>query len=424
MDAPPVSPAIARLHRDFETSGAGALEAFWLEVSARGTPLVEPLADDDQHSLVTFLWRPERDVGNVVITPGPAVDGWDAANSQMSRLAGSNLWHRTYRVRNDLRATYYFSPDDPLADASKMDLDERTAYFEERAKAVQPDPLNPLTFKLNPSMPPESVVELPDAPLQPWAKRRPEVPTGRVEPSRFDSKMLGNARVVWTYLPPKYDPQAAPYPLLVLFDGQMYFWMRTQVTLDNMIAAGVIPATICVMIQQVDRNVELTCNDEFAEWLVLELLPWVQARYEVTSHPAKTAIAGSSYGGLAAAFMALRHPEIFGNVLSQSGSFWWGPGYEQLSDFENKAIEQEWLIHQFEKAGTRPLRFYLDIGLLEDAWLPHGGPNAVTSVRKMRDVLQAQGHAVHCAEFYGGHQYICWRGTLADGLIALLAPSS
>ena len=420
METPVESPAIHRLRKRIASAGSEALESFWRDVSARGTPLVEPLADDEQHSLLTFLWRPERDVGNVVIAPAPAVNGWDAANNQMTRLADTNLWHRTYRVRNDLRATYYFAPDDPFADTSKMDLGERTAYFEERAKAAQPDPLNGLTFKLNPDMPPESIVELPGAPPQPWAKRQAEVPRGRVEPSRFDSKMLGNARAIWTYLPPGYDPQSAPYPLLLLFDGPMYLGMRIHVMLDNMIAAGVIPDIVCVMVEQVDRNVELACNDEFAEWLVLELLPWVCAQYPVTSDPARVVIAGASYGGLAAAFMGLRHPEAFGNVLSQSGSFWWGPGYEQISDFENRAIEQEWLIHQFEKAGAAPLRFYLDIGLLEDGWLPHGGPNPAASVRKMRDVLQAQGHDVHCAEFYGGHQCICWRGTLADGLIALL----
>ena len=414
------SPTIHRLQQQIASGDSDAPESFWRDVTARGTPLVESLAGDDQHSLVTFLWRPERDVDNVVITPAPAVFGWAAANNQMTRLAGSDLWHRTYRVRNDLRATYYFSPDDPFADTSKMDLDERTAYFEERARAALQDPLNPLTFKLNPDMPPESVVELPGAPPQPWAKRQPEVPRGRVEPSRFDSKMFGNARAIWIYLPPGYDPQAVPYPLLLLFDGPMYLGMRIHVTLDNMIAAGVIPETVCVMVEQVDRNVELTCNDEFAEWLTLELLPWVRARYPVTSDPARAVIAGSSYGGLAAAFIGLRHSDIFGNVLCQSGSFWWGPGYETLSDFENEAIEQEWLIHQFETAGTRPLRFYLDIGLLEDGWLPHGGPNAVASVRNMRDVAQAQGHAVHYAEFYGGHQCICWRGTIADGLIALL----
>jgi enterochelin esterase-like enzyme len=41
----------------------------------------------------------------------------------------------------------------------------------------------------------------------------------------------------------------------------------------------------------------------------------------VTHAPKFTAIAGSSLGGLNAADAALRHPEIFGKIIAQSGSF-------------------------------------------------------------------------------------------------------
>jgi len=40
--------------------------------------------------------------------------------------------------------------------------------------------------------------------------------------------------------------------------------------------------------------------------------------------------------------------------------------------------------------------------------------------RHVRNILRLKGYQVHYAEFSGGHDYICWRGTLADGLIALI----
>ena len=42
------------------------------------------------------------------------------------------------------------------------------------------------------------------------------------------------------------------------------------------------------------------------------------------------------------------------------------------------------------------------------------------SNRHMRDVLLAKGYEVHYREFIGGHDYLSWRGLLADGLIALI----
>jgi enterochelin esterase-like enzyme len=38
-----------------------------------------------------------------------------------------------------------------------------------------------------------------------------------------------------------------------------------------------------------------------------ESLPWVHARYNVTTDSRLTILAGSSYGGLAATYAALRH---------------------------------------------------------------------------------------------------------------------
>ncbi len=47
------------------------------------------------------------------------------------------------------------------------------------------------------------------------------------------------------------------------------------------------------------------------------------------------------------------------------------------------------------------------------------GSNQVAQNRHMRDVLLAKGYRVSYHEYTGGHDYVSWRGSLADGLIDL-----
>lgn len=128
-----------------------------------------------------------------------------------------------------------------------------------------------------------------------------------------------------------------------------------------------------------------------------------------------------SLGGLTAAFVALQHPEIFGNVLSQSGSFSYGqngPGsYSPEID-----LEEEWLTHQYALQEKLPLRFYLDVGMLEN-YRDQPQITPLRANRHLRNVLQARGYPVHYTEFGGGHQYFNWRTTLPDALITLLGRS-
>jgi enterochelin esterase family protein len=124
-----------------------------------------------------------------------------------------------------------------------------------------------------------------------------------------------------------------------------------------------------------------------------------------------------------AAYCGLRHSELFGNVLSQSGSFWYHAGWPETP--ATYATERGWLARQFATTPTLPLRFYLEVGRFENA------SSMLASNRWLRDVLLAKGYPVTYQEFDGGHHYISWRGSLADGLIALMgsqawqpAPSS
>jgi enterochelin esterase family protein len=90
---------------------------------------------------------------------------------------------------------------------------------------------------------------------------------------------------------------------------------------------------------------------------------------------------------------------------------------------EDRAVlEGNWLQKLFISRNRLPLTFYMNAGSFEaQFWGGPGGVNGILeSNRHMRDVLLAKGYEVHYQEFLGGHDYLSWRGLLADGLIALI----
>lgn len=416
------SPRIATVQRRLDGGDPGALEAFWREVAVRGTPLIEPIPGDDAHALVTFLWRegrspdepaPLRTVVVVSLLTGP-----DLPNHQLRQLPGTDLWHRSYRVRTDVRTAYQLAPGDALLALYDRVGERWDEQFEDlrRQQAIVPDPLNRSPFPES-GPPSSSCMVLPDAAPQPWLGARAGVPAGTVTHQRFRSEILDNERSVWLYTPPGVGAAGASLPLLVVFDGLQYVdWMAAPTTLDNLLAAGRLPPVVAVFVGNVRRVQELGGAPAFVDFLTDELLPWARARSGATADPARTVVAGASMGGFAAAFAALRRPDVFGNVLSQSGALSWKP---------EGAREWGWLIREFDRTPRPPVRFWLDVGRFETIPLlgppPDGeGPGQLTANRRLRDVLRAKGCEVHYTEVAGGHDYIWWRGTLADGLTTLL----
>jgi len=412
------SPRVAKLAA--ELAAGGSTDAFWREVAASGTPLVEPVPaqpartdatiarglnpPDEATRLVTFLWRGARD--NVRLLGSPSGE-----HDTLRHLPGSDVWYRSYVVPAATRISYLLAPDVP-----ELDLDDGARRRAILATA-QRDPLNPHAF-MNPApdlFQGKSVLELRDAPPQPWIAPRANVPAGSLAAYRFASTVLGNTRDVYLYRPAGYRADDPKRALVVVFDAHAYVdTVPTPTILDNLIAEGRLPRTAALIVGNPDsatRGRELPPNPAFARFLAEELMPWAR-RVGVSAPAARTVIAGSSYGGLASAYAALRHPELFGNVLSQSGSFWWAP-----AQGDARTRTAEWLTREYAARERLPVRFYLESGRFEDGKGPAG---IGTTSRHLRDVLQAKGYAVRYASTASGHDYLHWRGSLACGLVALI----
>lgn len=398
------SPRLTLLRQEIQAGKTVALSTFWEEITRQGTPLVEPVEKDPEHLLVTFLWREQKDTRVIVSADFPK----SIYQMQLVRLLNTDVWYKTYRMRNDARFFYQFSVDDPNFPFVAYEIVRYQTKF-------QSDPLNPRQYdRFKPNV--FSIVELPKALPARWTTRQPDVPKGVVGQIQelFKSTILNNERKIFIYRPPGFTTEGPRYPLMVM--GSTYVsTIPLPVVLDNLIAEGAIPPVVVLFVDYPDgttQNRELSCDEEYGDFLVKELIPAQRDLLHATSDPQLIITGGASMSGLSAACLALQHPEVFGNVLSQSGSYWWSPEGDP---------EDQWLTRQFVKSPKIAVRFFLSVGSLESEQAFRGGlVSMLHANRHFRDVLQAKGYTVSYREINAGHDPLNWHVTLADGLLALL----
>lgn len=166
------------------------------------------------------------------------------------------------------------------------------------------------------------------------------VPEGKVTRHSWTSKIFeGTVRDYAIYVPAKYDP-AKPTAVMVFQDGHAYVnkkgEYRVPVVFDNLMARGELPPIIGIFVDPGHRGDPLpevrwrannrsfeydTLSDQYARFLLEELLPEVGKSYNLTSDPDQRAICGASSGGICAFTVAWQRPDQFRKVLSHIGSF-------------------------------------------------------------------------------------------------------
>ncbi|MGP2442967.1 enterochelin esterase [Streptomyces sp. JW3] len=423
LDIRPVrvtGPRVARLQQ--ETDGADAVRRaaltaeFWTEVERFGTPLVEELDGLPGHRAVTFLWRGHRATRQVLFHGNRITDRDHLAGSLLERVPGTDVWHLGLRLRADHRGSYRLAADistgRPPADPAG--LQERLRSLSAHAAA---DPLNPRRVATRWQPADSSVFALPAAPAQPGTGRRAAAGAGRVERHRVPAGAPVGDRDTWVYLPPGLARHTgAPLPVAVLCDGDMWFGrLGFGDTLDALIADGALPPLVVVAPDAVDRRTrwrDLGAREPFVAFLADTLLPWAAGRWPLSTDPRRTVVAGQSLGGMTALYAGLLRPDRFGNVLAQSPSLWWRPGLPSPAGPKPAVPGDPWLVARYKSAPPRALTVHLDVGLHEGAMVDHS--------RALYGALSAAGCPVTFDTYNGGHDYACWHGALAAGLVRLL----
>lgn len=262
----------------------------------------------------------------------------------------------------------------------------------------------------------------------------PNTLTGTIYRHPFPSRILQEELEIWVYLPPGYsdiDPWA--YPTLYLHDGQNVFDAETSAfgeewgvdeTAERLIQEGKIVGIIIVAVantpQRLAHYTPFRDPTEgggqgklYAQFLLQELKPWVDANYHTTRRADKTAVAGSSLGGLSALYLGWTNPDVFGMVAALSPSLWWG-GRGMITRIAGSPT------------GRLPARIYLDVGEQEsDTDLNDNGiPDLIDDLRTLRAVLLAKGYCPNKDLFYrevpgATHDETSWSGRVEAVLTTL-----
>jgi enterochelin esterase family protein len=163
----------------------------------------------------------------------------------------------------------------------------------------------------------------------PDARERPAVPKGKLtQQPKWKSKVFdGTTRDWWVYVPSQSSAEK-PAAVMVFQDGAGYKDFVPTV-FDNLIAEKSMPVTVGVFINpgtfeggRSDRSFEYdTLSEQYARFLLEEILPEVEKTVKLRHDAAGRAIAGISSGGICAWTVAWERPNEFSKVLSWVGSF-------------------------------------------------------------------------------------------------------
>ena len=388
--APPmtVDAALRQLEAAPEADRAELANVFWERVDQ--TPLIT------SDTTAVLLWKGEAESVSVLGDMGE----WAEA-LPLTRLAGTDIWHRQLELEPDARLEYLFM------------VDEASEGFGAELLGV-PDPKNP--NRVLSGFGPFSELAMPGYPYDPVFD-----PVRDGTPGSFDGLdrhtlpegVLPYVHEIAVYTPPEGSGEG-PLPLVVFTDGFDYVeFAHVPAVLDDLIRRGEIEPVVAAFVDPPNRHgadapnrtTEYGFNDAFVAFLADELVPFLDAHYPTRRDPAQRLIVGASYGGLNAVYTAFQRSDVFGLAYSQSG-------YHSL--------QADRMIRQLERQPVAPIRLVVDIGTYEGTvgagWLDPAETDFVAANRRLRDALEARGYDVLYAEQPEGHTWGNWRGHVPRAL--------
>ncbi|MCR9131443.1 MAG: alpha/beta hydrolase-fold protein [bacterium] len=323
----------------------------------------------ESDTVALFMYK-----GNVssVHIPGDA-NGWDSDAYPMQKIANTNVWYRLLSFESDARLDYKF-----VLSGSNWILDPRNSQ------------------RVSGGFGPNSEVRMPEYIFPDEIVARDNVPKGVIDSFSFSSSVLNNSRTIRVYVPPNYNSDNS-YPMMLFHDGSEFISLaNAQNVFDNLIHDRKINPTIGVFVPPVDRSNEYAWEDtdKFENFIVTELMPFLEDNYAISSDAAERGMIGPSYAALITAQIVYNNPEVFGNAALLSTAFW----------ANNQSV-----YNQIINGPKVELTWYIDWGTYEGSGITDYSPPFTA-------MLAEKEYPFKSNIWHDGHSWGNWRAHIDEAL--------
>lgn len=186
----------------------------------------------------------------------------------------------------------------------------------------------------------------------------------------FYIPQLNRNRRIWLYLPPGYEKSKKKYPVLYMHDGQNIFEAATSYSgewgVDEFLDSMFTQSKKEVIVVGIDNGNFKRMNeynpwefqnfgkgegDEYVDFLVKTLKPFIDQHYRTLKNKSNTFIAGSSMGGLISLYAVLKYPQVYGGAGIFSPAFWTASGIDSTTIADAKKINSRLFFYAGGKEG-------------------------------------------------------------------------
>lgn len=198
---------------------------------------------------------------------------------------------------------------------------------------------------------------------------------GRVTRETLDSELLGFSYEVSVYTPPCYGEEGIDYPVLYLLHGQGMddtYWLNMGAAqiIDDLIAQGAEP--FMMVFPREVNDYDPISDVGFGASVITELIPWVEANYDVCAERECRAIGGISRGGGWATRLVARNFDTFGALGAHSMGLLAGDTYKMQQHLETRSVDEYpriWLDRGENDFLFEGIDYFVD--MLEENQIPH-----------------------------------------------------